>query len=130
MPYSILSTNKSDQEFLSRLNDEIDKHISESNFSIELLADRLLISRSNLQRKLKNICGYTPGDYLKTYRLKKAAALLLENELLINEVACKVGFGSSSYFTKCFVKQFGMLPKEFIRKHAGIPHVTPNRFIN
>jgi ligand-binding sensor domain-containing protein/signal transduction histidine kinase/DNA-binding response OmpR family regulator len=119
MSYSILSTNRSDQEFLSRLNDEIDKHISESNFSIELLSDRLLISRSNLQRKLKNICGYTPGDYLKTYRLKKAAVLLLENKLLINEVAYKVGFGSSSYFTKCFVKQFGMLPKEFIRRHTG-----------
>lgn len=121
MSYSILSTNKSDQEFLAQLNEEIDKHISESNFSIELLADRLLISRSNLQRKLKSICGFTPGEYLKTYRLKKAATLLLENKLLINEVAYEVGFSSSSYFTKCFVKQFGMLPKEFIRIHAGNP---------
>lgn len=119
MSYSILSTNKSDQEFLAQLNKEIDKHISESNFSIELLADRLLISRSNLQRKLKSICGFTPGEYLKTYRLKKAAVLLLESKLLINEVAYEVGFSSSSYFTKCFVKQFGMLPKEFIRMHTG-----------
>ncbi len=116
--YSILSTNKSDQEFLTRLNVEIDKHISDSSFSIELLADQLFISRSNLQRKLKSICGFTPGDYLRTYRLKKAAILLLENKRLINEVAYDVGFSSSSYFTKCFTKQYGMLPKDFVRQHT------------
>lgn len=116
--YAILTTNRNDQEFISRLNNEIDKNISESDFSIESLTDKLFISRSNLQRKLKSICGYTPGDYLRTYRLKKAAQLLLQEDARINEVAYNVGFSSPSYFTKCFIKQFGMLPKEFIRKHS------------
>lgn len=116
--YAILTTNRNDQEFISRLNNEIDKNISESDFSIESLTDKLFISRSNLQRKLKSICGYTPGDYLRTYRLKKAAQLLLQEDAHINEVAYNVGFSSPSYFTKCFIKQFGMLPKEFIRKHS------------
>ena len=115
--YSILTTNKSDQDFLNRLNEEIDKNISDSDFSIDSLTDKLFISRSNLQRKLKGICGYTPGDYLRTYRLKKAAQLLLEDGLRINEVAYEVGFNSASYFSKCFVKQFGMLPKEFAREY-------------
>ncbi|MFT3739952.1 MAG: two-component regulator propeller domain-containing protein [Breznakibacter sp.] len=117
--YSILATNKSDQDFLNKLNEEIDSHISDSDFSIESLTDKLFISRSNLQRKLKTICGFTPGDYLRTYRLKKAASLLLENGLRINEVAFEVGFSSPSYFTKCFVKQFGILPKEFVKQHSG-----------
>lgn len=116
--YSILTTNKSDQEFLTRLNTEIDKHISDIHFSIESLTNQLFISRSNFQRKLKSICGYTPGDYLRTYRLKKAAGLLMENGLRINEVAFEVGFNSASYFTKCFVKQFGLLPKDFVQKNS------------
>jgi len=116
-PYSVLTSNKNDMGFINRLNEEIDKNISDSDFSIESLTDKLFISRSNLQRKLKSICGYTPGDYLRTYRLKKASQLLLENELRINEVAYEVGFSSASYFTKCFVKQFGMLPKDFVKQH-------------
>lgn len=119
IPYSILTSNKSDMSFINRLNEEIDKNISDNNFSIESLTDRLFISRSNFQRKLKSICGYTPGEYLRTYRLKKATQLLLEDGMRINEVAFEVGFSSASYFTKCFVKQFGMLPKDFIKKHAG-----------
>ena len=117
--YSILTSNKSDMEFLNRLNEEIDKNISNSDFSIESLTDKLFISRSNLQRKLKSICGFTPGDYLRTYRLKKAAQLLLEDGLRINEVSYEVGFSSPSYFTKCFVKQFGMLPKDFVKQNNG-----------
>ncbi len=118
--YSILTTNKSDQEFINRLNAEIDNKISESDFSFEELADKLYISRSNLQRKLKSICGLTPGDYLRTYRLKKAARLLLEDGLRVNEVAFEVGFSSASYFSKCFLKQFGMLPKEFVKQNTNI----------
>jgi ligand-binding sensor domain-containing protein/signal transduction histidine kinase/DNA-binding response OmpR family regulator len=118
-PYSILTSNKSDLSFINRLNEEIDKNISDSNFSIESLTDKLFISRSNLQRKLKSICGYTPGDYLRTYRLKKATQLLLEDGLRINEVAYEVGFSSASYFTKCFVKQFGLLPKDFVKQHSA-----------
>ncbi len=118
-PYSVLTSNKNDMSFINRLNEEIDKNISDSNFSIESLTDKLFISRSNLQRKLKSICGYTPGDYLRTYRLKKATQLLLEDGLRINEVAYEVGFSSASYFTKCFVKQFKMLPKDFVKQHAA-----------
>jgi len=120
--YSILTANKSDQDFINRLNDEIDKNISDSNFSIESLTDKLFISRSNLQRKLKSICGFTPGDYLRTYRLKKATQLLLEDGLRINEVVYEVGFSSPSYFTKCFVKQYGILPKEFIKQNSQYCH--------
>ncbi|MDP3446142.1 MAG: ATP-binding protein, partial [Ignavibacteria bacterium] len=116
--YSILTTNKNDQDFLNRLNEEINKNISDSDFSIESLTDKLFISRSNLQRKLKAICGYTPGDYLKTYRLKKASQLLFENGLRVNEVAYEVGFSSASYFTKCFVRQFGILPKDFVKENS------------
>lgn len=115
--YSSLATNKSDEYFLSRLNEEIERHIADESFSVESLTDILGISRSNLQRKLKAISGYSPGDYLRNYRLKKACLLLLESDSRINEVAFRVGFNSASYFTKAFFKCYNMSPKEFINHH-------------
>lgn len=117
--YSSLVTNKSDELFLNKLNEEIEKHLSDETFSVESLTDVLSISRSNLQRKLKGICGATPGDYLRRYRLKRACKLLLEGEMRINEVAFYVGFNSASYFTKAFIKSYGLSPKEFIQKNRG-----------
>src|SRR5690606_161222 len=116
-PYSSIVTNKSDEHFLSTLNEGIEKRIADENFTVESLTDIFHISRSSLQRKLKSISGQTPGDYLRTYRLKKACALLLESDSRINEVAFRVGFNSASYFTKAFYKQYHMSPKEFIHHH-------------
>lgn len=118
-PYSTIVTNKSDEYFLNKLNEEIEKHISDVNFTVESLADIVNISRSNLQRKLKSISGYSPGDYLRNYRLKKACLLLLESDSRINEVAFRVGFNSASYFTKVFYKTYSMSPKEFINYHVN-----------
>lgn len=115
--YSSLATNKSDEYFLNKLNEEIELHIADESFSVESLTDILGISRSNLQRKLKSISGYSPGDYLRNYRLKKACLLLLESDSRINEVAFRVGFNSASYFTKAFYKCYNMSPKEFINHH-------------
>lgn len=117
-PYSMLATNKGDKKFLSRLNEEIEKNLSDETFSVESLTDILGISRSNLQRKLQAVCNMSPGEYLRNYRLKKASQLLLEGSLRISEVAYYVGFNSASYFSKVFVKTYGILPKEFIRKKS------------
>jgi len=116
--YSMLATNKGDETFLNRLNDEIEEHLSDETFSVESLTDVLGLSRSNLQRKLKAICGVSPGEYLRNYRLKRACKLLLEGEMRISEVAYYVGFSSASYFAKVFIKCYDMSPKEFIRKNT------------
>ncbi|MDR1557380.1 MAG: response regulator [Tannerellaceae bacterium] len=114
--YSVLVNNKNDGIFLAKLNEEIELHISDENFSVDSLTEIFNMSRSNLQRKLKSISGVTPGDYLRNYRLKKAYKLLLETDMRINEVAFRVGFNSPSYFAKVFYKTFHMLPKEFMQK--------------
>lgn len=115
--YSSLTTNKSDELFINKLNEEIEKYLADENFSVESLTDILGICRSNLQRKLKVVCGTTPGDYLRNYRLKRACKLLLETDMRINEVAYKVGFNSPSYFTKAFFKSYKMTPKAFINSY-------------
>lgn len=108
-----LVKNNKDRDMLSRVNAEIEKHISDPEYNVDMLSEELGFSRSNLQRKLKGVCGMTPNDYLRTYRLKRAAELLSEGIYRVNEVCYLVGFNSPSYFAKCFAKQFGVLPKEY-----------------
>lgn len=109
-----IAISNKDKEFIEKLNTEIDKHIQEVNFSIDVLAEIMCMSRSNFYRKIKSVSGMSPNDYLKMIRLKKAAALLLKQEYRINEIYEQVGFNTSSYFAKCFREQFGMAPKEFL----------------
>jgi len=112
--YAMLVTNKSDENFISKLNNEIEKNLSDQTFCVDSLSDILGISRSHLQRKLKGISGVSPGEYLRDYRLRRACQLLIEEDVRINEVADRVGFNSASYFTKAFYKCYKMLPKDFI----------------
>jgi DNA-binding response OmpR family regulator len=108
-----------DKEFLSKLQFEVDKRISELDFSIDSLAETMFMSRSNFYRKIKGISGMAPNDYLKVIRLNKAAELLEKEDVRINEVYEQVGFSSSSYFAKCFKVQFGILPKDFLEKRRN-----------
>ncbi len=113
--YGTIANNKRDEDFIQRINSEIEKNILDVDFSIEKLAHNLSMSRSNLQRKIKGISGMAPNDYIRVYRLKKAADLMMKEDYRINEICYIVGFNSGSYFAKCFQKQFGVLPKDFVK---------------
>ena len=115
IPYGLIAGNKKDKVFLDKLNKEIENNLSDNQFSIEKLAVSMSMSQSNLQKKIKGLSGMVPGDYIRVIKLKKAAELLKSNDYRINEICYLVGFGSPSYFTKCFQKQFGMLPKDFVK---------------
>jgi AraC-like DNA-binding protein len=74
------------------------------------------MSRSSFLRKIKGVSEFSPNDFLKIVRLKRAAEILMENKYSVNEVCYLVGFSYPSYFAKSFQKQFGVLPKDFINK--------------
>lgn len=115
-PYSSLKSiagNRLDEEFLVKVNDIIERNISNVDFTMEQLADELNVSSSGLFAKIKSLSGITPNKLLLLVRLKKAAELLQESRYRINEVCYMVGFNSPSYFSKCFQKQYGVLPKDF-----------------
>ncbi|WP_277466390.1 two-component regulator propeller domain-containing protein [Parabacteroides sp. PF5-6] len=117
MPFVTLDSmavNKADEKFLAKMNRIIEKNISNMDFSVDALAEQLYISRSGLFVKIKNLVGMTPNELIQLIRLKKAAELLLTKEYRINEICYQVGFNNPSYFSKCFQKQFGVLPKEFV----------------
>ena len=109
-----MALTKADEEFIKKLNEIILSNLSNQEFSMDDIADSLNMSRSSFYRKMKGVLDLTPNEYLRLERLKRAAQLLKEGESRINEICYMVGFNSSSYFSKCFQKQFGVLPKDFV----------------
>lgn len=110
-----MALTKADEVFLKTLKEVIDENMQNPDFCLDDLASLLNMSRSSLNRKIKGVLDMTPNDYIRLERLKKAAQLLKEGECKINEVCYMTGFNTPSYFTKCFQKQFGVLPKDFIK---------------
>ena len=88
-------------------------NFSEPEFSIITLSEKLNVSRSQLFRKFKSVTGKSPSDFIRVVRLKKAAEIILRDDLGVNEVACEVGFNSHSHFISSFKNYFGEKPKEY-----------------
>ena len=109
-----VSISKADEEFIERLNNVLEKNLGDSDFGITEMAEQMFMSRTGLNRKIRGVFNLTPNNYIKIERLKKAANLMKTKNYKVNEVCYMVGFTSPSYFTQCFFKQFGLLPKEFI----------------
>lgn len=115
-PYATLKSiagSEADEEFLIKLNNVIEHNLENSDFSINDLATEMGISSSGLFSKIKKISGVTPNKLIQSMRLKKAAELLGVGKYRVNEVCYIVGFNNPSYFSKCFHRQFGRLPKDY-----------------
>ena len=112
-PLGEFGMNEQDQKFMRRLQELIEQNLRDEEFSIDVLAEQMNMSRSSFYRKIKALTDLTPIDFLKTQRLERAAYLLRRGGR-ITEVAAQVGFTSSSYFAKCFRAKFGVLPKEYV----------------
>lgn len=113
--------NKLDEEFMKKCTEIILNNIEDTEFSVSTLAQELGMSRTSVFTKIKGIIGMTPNDFIKITRLKKACRMMIEGEYRVTEIGFLVGFSSSSYFAKCFQKQFGMLPTEFLKKAKEDP---------
>lgn len=100
------------EKFMEHLQELIDKHLDNPEFSIEMLSSELGISRAQLFRKVKAMTGVTPVDLIRQIRLQKAKQMLRQTDLSVSEIAYSVGFTSSSYFAKCYKDFFGVAPKD------------------
>ena len=107
-----LNSTSLDKEFIQKLFGYINDNLSDSNLSVELLASKLNLSRSQLYRKIKAITGQTVNELIRKIRLERAKQILENGKANVSEVCYKVGFSSPSYFTKCFKANFGILPTE------------------
>ena len=109
-----MAQTNADKIFLEELNKIVYDNLQDPDFNLDSMAQLLNMSRSSLNRKIRGILDMTPNDYIRVERLKKAAVLLKDKSYKINEVCYAVGFSTPSYFAKCFQKQFGVLPKDFV----------------
>ena len=109
---------RADEQLMSQLITRVRENLTDANYNVEALAAAMNMSRSSLHRKIKALTDLSPLDFIRVIRLKRAAELLQEGELRINEICDRVGFQSPSYFAKIFQKQFGVTPTEFMQKKA------------
>lgn len=107
-----------EEKLYNRINETLISHIEDSGFSVLQLSEEVGISRVHLNRKMKLRYGMSPTAFIKAFRLKQAAYLLVNNKVSISEVVYKVGFSSHSYFTTAFREYFGMSPKEFVAYYS------------
>jgi signal transduction histidine kinase/ligand-binding sensor domain-containing protein/CheY-like chemotaxis protein len=108
-----MAYTKADENFLEKLNDIIYERISDINLDVDMIAERMNMSRPTLYRKIGVLSNLTPNELIRITRLKKAAQLISEGNLKIYEISERVGFNSQSYFSRTFAKQFGLSPSEY-----------------
>ena len=110
-----MAQTKADEVFIQKLNEYVSQHLDNTDLVIDDMAEAMNMGRSNFYRKLKGVLDMSPNEYLRLIRLKKAAQLLKDGRYGIVEISYMVGFNSPSYFSNCFKKQFGVLPKDFMQ---------------
>ena len=106
-----------DDQLLERVMKVINKNISNSDLSVDGIADEVGISRVHLHRKMKELTGQTPHDFIRNIRLKQAANLLASRNMNITEVMYACGFNNAASFSTIFKKFYGMSPREYMNEH-------------
>lgn len=115
-----VSINKVDEDFLKRVVAIVEKNLSDPDLDYKLLCEETALSRTVLYAKIKTLTGQGVHEFIRSIRLKKSLALLREKKLNISQVAFEVGFNSHSYFNKCFTKQYGVSPKDFVKNPSRL----------
>lgn len=105
-----IEVESNDDKLMSRFMSVINKNISDSELTVEAIADEVGISRVHMYRKIKDLTNQTPRDFLRNYRLQRAAELLADHKLNISQICDEVGFANASSFSTAFKKLYGTSP--------------------
>ncbi|MCB0565698.1 MAG: response regulator [Phaeodactylibacter sp.] len=108
-----LPLNSLDEQLLSQVKRIVEKHIDDSNFSVDQLASTLNMSRVQLYRKLKSLTGKSPNQAIRSFRLKRAAQLLESGQYNVSDVTYMVGYNDLKSFRDQFKKEFGVCPSGY-----------------
>ena len=102
-----------DEKFIEKAMKYVSDNIDSSQLSVEELSEHLGMSRVRLYKKIKQITGKTPIEFIRIIRLKRAAQLLRESQLNVSEIAYQTGFNNPKLFSKYFKEEFGILPSVY-----------------
>lgn len=114
----IICTTDKEKQFADRLVEIINEQLKNSDFSADDFAAAMALGRTVFYKKVKGVTGYSPKEYIRIIRLKKAAQLLLNPDVTVSEVTYEVGMNDPFYFSRCFKAQFGVSPSAY-QKSGG-----------
>ena len=116
MTSQALCSTELDRKFGEKLQTILEKQLDNPEFTIEDFASAVGVSRAAFFRKVKGVTGYTPNEYMRILRMKRAMELLQEGIYNVSEIAYKVGMYDPLYFSKCFKSHFGAPPSAYLHK--------------
>jgi DNA-binding response OmpR family regulator len=105
-----VALNEIDQKFMNDALAAVEKNMDNEEYDIDAFASDVCMSRSTLYRKIISLTGQKPSEFIRTIRLKHAARLIKEGKHSLTEIGYMCGFSSTSYFYRCFKKQYGVQP--------------------
>jgi AraC-like DNA-binding protein len=112
-----LKVESQDEAFLQTIKQLIEENYQSPELNVHMLAQKMHMSYVQFYRKFNALVGINTNEYIRVFRLKKAANLLQNDpRIMINQVTYSVGFSSQSYFTKSFKKHYGCTPAEYKRQ--------------
>ena len=109
-----------DKMLLSKIKETVEQHIGEPDFNVATLADHMNMSRSTLMRKIKVITGKTPLQIIRDIKIESACQMLKNHTTSVSEVAHRLGYTDSDYFSKTFRESVGMSPSEWQRQNLTL----------
>lgn len=107
-----------DEQFLKRAIEIVERHISDSDFSVEALGQELAMNRVALWKKLQAITGKGPADFIRSIRVKRGLRLLDGGDMNVSEIAYAVGYNTVKRFTENFKAEFGITPSEYKKRNV------------
>ena len=100
---------------MEKFNKLLSERLTDPDLSLDELARELAVGRTVFFRKVKGVTGFTPNEYIRVMRLKKAAEMLTDGEHTVNDTAYSVGYNDPLYFSRCFKQQFGVSPSAYLK---------------
>lgn len=110
-----MEVESSKEKFLAKVINYIDNNLNNPKFSVVDLSQHLAMSRGALYTKIFELTGLPPVEFIRSYKLDRAAILLLKSDLTISQIAYEAGFATPHYFSRSFKDKFNMLPTEYRR---------------
>ncbi|WP_299553152.1 two-component regulator propeller domain-containing protein [Seonamhaeicola sp.] len=106
-----------DEMFLQKAISIVEDNMMNTDFNVEMLVKEMGYSRSNLYSKFKEITGLSSSEFIRNIKLKRAVQLFEQSDYSVKEIMYMTGFNTASYFAKCFKKQFGVIPSEYVSQN-------------
>lgn len=103
-----------DNALMERIMKVVNANLNNPEFSVEMLAQEVGLSRTHLHRKMKEMTGLSTSDFIRNLRLRQAADLLKSGQSTVTQIAYAVGFSNQAHFSSAFKKVYGMTPKEYM----------------